>query len=259
MHVDGAPDAADRVDDVVHQVDADPTIGLADAVRDLATRTNDTVAGLAHALCGHCVALIGDACRVHLADDAGTLVLAAAVPADAGRGWAHLEARHGPAPAVVARGVTVVDTRLDRTGARWPALQSLLHRDGYRALLCLPLATGDDAIGALTVLRCVGGFDASRIAMARALAGVVGAAAYGRSGLDQALRQSAQLQQALDSRVHIEQAKGIVAGLTGMTPAESFARLRTYARNRSEPLRDVCTAVIDGDLDVAVIADGGRD
>ena len=57
-----------------------------------------------------------------------------------------------------------------------------------------------------------------------------------------------QLQTALDSRVIIEQAKGVIAGRHGIDPGAAFALLRGYARNHGQRLTELAAAVIDGSL-----------
>jgi PAS domain S-box-containing protein len=67
-----------------------------------------------------------------------------------------------------------------------------------------------------------------------------------RLARDRAEERVAQLQQALDTRVIIEQAKGFLAGRDGVPPDAGFERLRRYARERGEPLRDVAARLVDG-------------
>lgn len=55
-----------------------------------------------------------------------------------------------------------------------------------------------------------------------------------------------QLQHALESRVTIEQAKGVVAERNRIVPDEAFEMLRDHARRGNLVLRDVCAAVVDG-------------
>jgi ANTAR domain len=58
------------------------------------------------------------------------------------------------------------------------------------------------------------------------------------------LERTIQLQVALDSRIVIEQAKGILAERHGISPDEAFARLRREARSRRTKLRDLAAEVI---------------
>jgi AmiR/NasT family two-component response regulator len=59
-----------------------------------------------------------------------------------------------------------------------------------------------------------------------------------------------QLQHALDSRVVIEQAKGILAGRTGRNPEDAFAELRGHARRHGVRLHDVAREVVEGTLTI---------
>ena len=69
-----------------------------------------------------------------------------------------------------------------------------------------------------------------------------------RLARERAEERIAQLQEALDSRVVIEQAKGFLAGRDGVHPDAGFERLRRYARDHDLPLRDVAGQLVDGTL-----------
>ena len=56
-----------------------------------------------------------------------------------------------------------------------------------------------------------------------------------------------QLQSALNSRVLIEQAKGMLAERHGLDPADAFTLMRTYARRTGSPLLTIAQRVIEGD------------
>jgi AmiR/NasT family two-component response regulator len=57
-----------------------------------------------------------------------------------------------------------------------------------------------------------------------------------------------QLQSALNSRVVIEQAKGVLAERAQVNLDDAFGMLRGYARNHNSRLRDVAEAVIAGNI-----------
>lgn len=59
-----------------------------------------------------------------------------------------------------------------------------------------------------------------------------------------------QLQFALNSRVVIEQAKGVMAERADTDMAQAFQWLRRYARDHNRRLVDVAQDLISGDLDV---------
>jgi antitoxin component of RelBE/YafQ-DinJ toxin-antitoxin module len=58
---------------------------------------------------------------------------------------------------------------------------------------------------------------------------------------------NAQLQHALDSRVVIEQAKGVLAERFGLEMPEAFELLRRSARNNRMPLQKLATLVVESD------------
>jgi AmiR/NasT family two-component response regulator len=69
------------------------------------------------------------------------------------------------------------------------------------------------------------------------------------------------LSKALDSRIIIEQAKGMVSQATNCDVDEAFNRLRAHARNHNARLTAVATSVVDGtigpqDLDVVANSAG---
>ena len=57
-------------------------------------------------------------------------------------------------------------------------------------------------------------------------------------------RVASELQVALDSRVVIEQAKGVLVGRHGLTTRQAFERLRRQARDQRRPLTEVAKAVV---------------
>jgi AmiR/NasT family two-component response regulator len=69
--------------------------------------------------------------------------------------------------------------------------------------------------------------------------------------LDDAVTLAAQLQQALDSRVVIEQAKGKLSAQLGVEPARAFEALRRHSRNGGLRLADVAAAVVEDRLRLA--------
>jgi AmiR/NasT family two-component response regulator len=65
-----------------------------------------------------------------------------------------------------------------------------------------------------------------------------------RRDRDDLARLTEQLQQALSTRVVIEQAKGMVAAQRGIGVEEAFGVLRRHARDHNASLQSVATAVV---------------
>ena len=86
------------------------------------------------------------------------------------------------------------------------------------------------------------------VAAATALADMATGYLVNASKLRQQEQLAEQLQTALDTRVVIEQAKGMVAAAEGITVDETFARIRRYARDRNLVLRVVAGQVVSEGL-----------
>jgi AmiR/NasT family two-component response regulator len=69
---------------------------------------------------------------------------------------------------------------------------------------------------------------------------------------ERALRESNilrdQLQNALNSRIVIEQAKGVVAHTRGVSMEHAFDLIRAYSRNNHVPLTQVATTIVQRKL-----------
>lgn len=81
---------------------------------------------------------------------------------------------------------------------------------------------------------------------------VLGVLAIARDAakLRQQQQLSEQLQQALESRIVIEQAKGMTAQRLGVTIDQAYQRIRTHARNNNTSLRAVAEAIVRVGLQV---------
>jgi AmiR/NasT family two-component response regulator len=80
--------------------------------------------------------------------------------------------------------------------------------------------------------------------VARAMAAIAGAHITALTSLEHQRTLAVQLQNALDSRVVLEQAKGVLAASAGIGMDEAFTRMRRHARRRSVTLASVADAVV---------------
>jgi GAF domain-containing protein len=83
------------------------------------------------------------------------------------------------------------------------------------------------------------------VAAIQVLADLTAGAVAHSSELGRARRTADQLQEALDHRLVIEQAKGILAGELGCTLDQAFELLRSHARRNSVTVRSVAQAVVN--------------
>ncbi|WP_431959699.1 GAF and ANTAR domain-containing protein [Actinacidiphila sp. bgisy160] len=147
---------------------------------------------------------------------------------------------------------------LARCDDRWPSFAPLALERGFRATYAVPLRRRAEVIGALNLFRGVPGDPpGGDVALARAFAD---AAAVGI--LQERARQrrevlAAQLQAALDSRVVLEQAKGVLAERWGVGVDEAFTALRRYARTHRVRLAELAQGVVTGTVDSGALREAG--
>jgi PAS domain S-box-containing protein len=130
---------------------------------------------------------------------------------------------------------------------RWPRMR-LLTRDqvNVRAVLSAPIETGSGPVGTCNILSAEPkAWNESHVGAIRAYAHALGtllrivAEAHASSVL------ASQLQYALDQRVVIEQAKGVLMEREGMGSLQAFERLRATARSTQRKLADVAAEVVE--------------
>jgi GAF domain-containing protein len=208
----------------------------------------------------HCVRLLEvDAAGLVLADASGALKVMAATSEQA-RFLEVLQLHAGSGPCLdcyrTGQPVNVDDLTAD--GGRWPALASTAQHGGYRAVHAVPLRFQEQTLGAMNLF-CIkpGGLGATDHKIAQALAEVATVAILGQRTIRRSGEVAEQLQTALDSRVLIEQAKGMLAQQGGLAMAAAFAVLRQHARRNNERVTDAARAVVDATLTLGAM--GGPD
>jgi GAF domain-containing protein len=143
-------------------------------------------------------------------------------------------------------------TDLSHAGGRWPTFTPRAGSEGVSSVHAVPLRVRDRTIGGLNLFRCrPGRVPDGDLALAQSFAtiatiGILQTRAKRSSDL-----LNEQLQNALNSRVIIEQAKGYLAERHHEGLTEAFARLRNHARSHNQRLTTVAREVVGGTLDLA--------
>jgi GAF domain-containing protein len=157
-----------------------------------------------------------------------------------------LQAEHGEGPCVDAfdgkQPVAADDLGRDD---RWPRFGPAAVDRGLRAVLASPIPYSQQAVGVVAVF--AGGPHPWTQAEQEAIVAfteLVAMLVLHAMEASERGRLAAELQVALDSRVVIEQAKGVLVGRHGLTTREAFERLRRQARDQRRPLAAVARAVV---------------
>ena len=183
----------------------------------------------------------------------GDLRLAAAL-SDNMRELEDLEMRlqQGPCLDAYRRVEQILAADLSTEHDRWPGVAPKAMAMGLRAAYAFPLRLRDDCIGALNLYReRPGEFYDEDVRLAQAFADVATIGILQERKVSSAERRAEQLQGALESRVLVEQAKGIVAERYHVPLEEAFEAIRRHARSSNRKLREVCRDVVSGGDPVA--------
>lgn len=163
-----------------------------------------------------------------------------------------VQADEGPCVDCFRTGQPVVVVDLDATDGRWPGFGPKAVAGGFRSVHALPLRLRGHTIGALNLFRVQEGpMRESDVVAAQALADVATIAILQHRSAVDAHTLNAQLTHALQTRIVIEQAKGVVSERAGLDMDKAFERLRRHARNHNIRLSDVAHAVTGRSLAVS--------
>lgn len=163
----------------------------------------------------------------------------------------------GPPEEALRRGEAVGSPDL-RSETRWPRFTLGAVDDGFAAAHAVPLRLREQRVGSLTLLwHGAGLLDERTCVIGQALADTAAAALMARRSLGAAQTLAGQLQTALDTRITIEQAKGILAARRGSNVDSAFEMIRSMARRHRRRIADVARDVIDDASAVAHLAAHG--
>ncbi len=162
-----------------------------------------------------------------------------------------LQAQEGPCLDCFRNGEPVVNRDLEMSLVRWPQFAPAALAAGFRTVHALPMRLRGAVIGGLNLFN-VDAHDIhpADLEAAQALADVATIAVLQHRAALEARVLNDQLNEALNTRIIIEQAKGIIAERDGLDMGHAFDRLRGHARSHNLLLADVARGVIDGTVSV---------
>jgi GAF domain-containing protein len=158
-----------------------------------------------------------------------------------------LQSEEGPCLDCVRTRQPVVNTDLAQAGATWPEFAPLAIGAGFQSVHAFPMRLRDEVIGALNLFSALQmELGPQEIRVVQSLADVATIAILQERSIARAEALTEQLQGALNSRVVIEQAKGALARIEGISVDEAFEVLRGRARSQRRRLVDVASALLGG-------------
>jgi hypothetical protein len=160
-----------------------------------------------------------------------------------------LQAQEGPCWDTLRSGEALVNQDLSHMNDLWPRFAPVAFEAGFRSAHALPMRLRGTVIGALNLFHTAHTdlTDADALA-GQALADIATIAILQHQDALEARTVNGQLTSALNSRILIEQAKGILSARLDLSMDETFAALRRHSQNHNQRLSLVAEQIVNGTL-----------
>lgn len=226
-------------------------VALADTLVD-----DFDVADLLHTLVRRCVDLLDVAAAgLTLVDERGSLqVLASSTEQARLLELFQLGIDEGPCVECFESRAPVLVADVAAQAARWPRFAAEAARQGFASVHALPMRLRKQIVGALNLFGTKPGeLGADDVDLAQGLADTATIGILQERAIRRGETLSEQLQTALNSRVTIEQAKGVLAVTGRLSMDDAFTALRGYARSHNLLLGEVAHGLAERKLDPALV------
>ncbi|WP_245931558.1 GAF and ANTAR domain-containing protein [Actinokineospora auranticolor] len=219
------------------------------------------IAELLHELVGYCVSLLNAAeAGLVLTDQRGGFhVLASSNEESRLLELFQVQVNEGPCLDCVTTGESVFVSDV-RTGIeRWPRFAPQALAQGFFAVHAVPMRLRQDTIGALNLFgRHPGAMREPDTDVARALADIATIGILQERAIRRGEVLTEQLQTALNSRVTIEQAKGVLSQAGQIDMDSAFQALRAYGRSHNTLLSEVAHRIVTRGIDPVTVLSFSR-
>jgi GAF domain-containing protein len=160
-----------------------------------------------------------------------------------------LQAGSGPCVECYRTGTVVEVADIAAMKGRWPEFQAAALSQGFNSVHAVPMRVYGRTIGAMGLFgEKPGALSSEDSAIGQALVDVATISILQERTIRESSLVNEQLQRALNSRVLIEQAKGVIAYTSQVSMEEAFRRLRAFARSNNQSLHDTAAGVINRTL-----------
>jgi len=182
-----------------------------------------------------------------LADHRGRLTFMAASDESA-RLLELFQLQYGDGPCLDAFRTARPVTNVNLAGAtsKWPRFAPRAAQAGFESVHAFPLRLRKEVIGAMGVFGSATELDEADTQIVQSLADVAVIGLLQERAIRRGEVLTGQLQGALNSRIVIEQAKGVVAQARGVSPDDAFTLIRDFARRNNRRLSEVTDAIVTG-------------
>jgi GAF domain-containing protein len=164
-----------------------------------------------------------------------------------------IQSAEGPCLDCFTSGESVINSDL-RADTPWPLFSAESIRLGFPSVCAIPMRLRANVVGCLNLFMSKPiGLSETDVALAQALADISTIAIVQDGANRLATTREFQLQHALDSRVIIEQAKGMIAERESVNMDVAFSRIRAFARTNNMLLTETALDLVEGRLNIDTV------
>jgi len=223
------------------------TSGAAFAAANAAMIQGVDGASTVHVLLADCLGFLGaDAAAVLVRVDRGLELMAATSHKASELELYQAQVHHGPCVETIETGESVALTGAAELSRKWPDFARAMAAAGFTTVLASPMRWHESVIGGLNLF-----WSASKTltddeqGLAQAFADISTLVLMQSPMADDLDTISQRLRTALQGRVTIERAKGVLAQTDNLEMDEAFARLVQVSDHTARPLSQVAREILD--------------
>lgn len=223
------------------------TSGAAFAAANAAMIQGVDGASTVHVLLADCLGLLGaESAGVLVRVDRGLDLLAATSHKSIELELFQVQVQGGPCVEAIETGARVSAAGRDELTDRWPDFGRSMSAAGYETVLASPMRWHDRVLGGFNLFWSSGRtFTQEEHELAQAFADIATLALMQSPGPDDAGAVAQRLRSALQGRVVIERAKGVLAQTDDLGMDEAFTRLVEVSEETERPLAQVAQEILD--------------
>jgi GAF domain-containing protein len=198
-------------------------------------------------LMGTCLELLGvDEAGLLLTDPRGGLQRVASSSEEARLlELLQVQTREGPCFEAVTTGEIVAVDDIASTHDRWPAFAERAVADGFSSVYAFPMRLRDAIVGGLNLFGVrTRALDDDDQVIAKALADIATIGILQQRSINRSSVLAENLQRALNTRIVVEQAKGVLSERGQMPMDQTFELLRTFARSHNLKLSELARSIV---------------
>lgn len=156
-----------------------------------------------------------------------------------------VQTREGPCFEAVSEGEIIRVHDISSTRDRWPTFADRALDDGFNSVYAFPMRLREASVGGINLFgKSRNALDDEGSMIAKALADIATIGILQQRTLHRSSLLAENLQRALNTRIVVEQAKGVLAERGQMRMEETFNLLRDYARSHNMKLSDLARSVV---------------